>query len=117
MIVTELRKSFLNKKLYEVYLDYEYAFSLYENELRLFGIDTDSEINEITLDKIYKKLQKNAINDSLRSLARADYTKKMIEDKLEKKKYPSHIIEEAVIYLEKNRFINDSDYSKHFVKS
>lgn len=117
MIVTDIRKSFNSKKLNEVYIDYEYAFCLYDNEIGMFDIKENGEISEEVFNKICKRLKKNATNDSLKLLLRSDYTKKTIEDKLKIKKYPEDIIKEVIEYLEENGFINDYDYAKHFVKS
>lgn len=117
MLVTELRKNPNFKKLNEVYIDYEYAFSLYDNELKLFGIEEGCKLSEQVFLSIFKKIKKNAVNDSMRLLIRSDYTKKTIAEKLKQKKYPEEIICEVLTYLEENGYVNDLDFAVRFVKT
>ena len=117
MIVTELKRNIKFKKLTEVYIDFEYAFSLYDNELREFGIFAEKCIDEEDLDKIFIKLKKNAINAALRMISRSDHTTMMVADKLSLRKYPLSIIENTIEYINEKGFTYDLQYAKDFTKS
>lgn len=117
MIITDIKKSVRFRKLHEVYIDCEYAFSLYENELKFFGIEISGKVDSSALCRIYKKLGANATGDVLKFLSRADLTKKMAEDKLRQKKYPEEIINNVLEELCKKGYINDCDYAHDFVRA
>lgn len=117
MIVTDLKKSLLYKKKYDVYLDYECSFTLYESELKKLNIETGREITEeYYKESIIPYLKKNALNDSFRMIARCDYSRKEIIEKLSRRNYPYDVILYTADYLCEHKYIDDYEYSVKFVK-
>ena len=51
MLVTEIKKNLRYKKLNEIYLDYEYAFSLYDNEMKDFDVFEGAKIDKNLIEK------------------------------------------------------------------
>ena len=118
MLVTEIKKNLRYKRLNEIYLDYEYAFSLYDNEMKKLEVFEGAQIDKNLIEnKIFPLLKKNALNDALKIVARSTTTKKNIKDKLKIKKYPEEVIDYAVDYTSERGYVDDDDYAKSFVKS
>ncbi|MBR4892537.1 MAG: RecX family transcriptional regulator [Clostridia bacterium] len=117
MVVTEVRKSSFSKKLTEVYIDYEYAFSLYENQIKKFNIKENLEIDNYRMEEIIKEVKKNALNDALRTVLISDSTKGIIKKKLKSKKYPDEIIDYVINYIDEKGYVDDFDYAINFAKA
>lgn len=118
MLVTDIKKSFPYNKLNEVYLDFEFAFALYETELKKFKIELNKELEKEFLEnEIYPYLKKKALNDALKIVLRRDTTIKAVKDKLALRKYPEFAVLYASDYLLEKGFVDDLEYAKNFVKS
>lgn len=117
MDITQIKKSPVSKTLNEVYIDDEYAFSLYENNLKALGIKEGKALSAETLsDKIYPVIYKNALRDALSYIAKVNCTKGQVLNKLKYKKYPDEIIERVMAYIEEAGFIDDYEYALSFAK-
>ena len=96
----------MDKKRKKVYIDYEYAFFLYNSELRRFGIVQGEEIS----DTIYHEL--NEVLVAKRAKARALYilksaqkTKKQLMEKLIGGGYSTYHAQLAVEYAQSFGYI------------
>ncbi len=118
MEVTGIKKSLVSKTLKEVYIDFEYAFSLYDNNLKELGIKENVTLPEEKYEKeILPVICKNALMDALSYIARVNCTKKQVENKLTLRKYPSDAIEYAMDYILKKGFLDDYEYALSFAKT
>lgn len=102
---------------YNIYLSSGEVLTLEErvitkNELLLLKeIDTKLYNKLIYEDKVYK-----AVNASIKYISVRLRSKKEIRDYLLKKEYSKDVIEEAIIKLEKEGFLNDDIFSKAYIK-
>lgn len=117
MEVTGIKKSPVSKTLKEIYIDFEYAFSLYDNDLKEFGIKENVILNEEKYKKeIFPVICKNALQDALSYIAKVNCTKKQVEDKLSLRKYPYDAIKKAMDYIGEKGFIDDYEYALSFAR-
>ena len=117
MEVTLIKKSLVSKTLNEVYIDDEYAFSLYANNLKALGIKEGINLTkEKITDVIEPVIYKNALRDALGYIAKVNCTQKQVLNKLSFKKYPEKIIGMVMDYIEKSGFVDDYEYALSFAK-
>ena len=115
--VTGIKKSPVSKTLKEIYIDFEYAFSLYDNNLKELGIKENVTLNEEKYKKeIFPVICKNALQDALSFIAKVNCTKKQVEDKLSLRKYPYDAIKKAMDYIGEKGFIDDYEYALSFAR-
>lgn len=117
MEVTEIKKNAVSKALREIYIDGEYAFPLYENNIRALKIKEGSIIDEMFYqEKLFPLISKNALMDGLSYIARVNCTTGQVKEKLKKRKYPDAAIEQVMAYIEEKGFIDDYEYALSFAK-
>ncbi len=117
MEVTGIKKSLVSKTLKEVYIDFEYAFSLYDNNLKELGIKENVTLDEEKYrNEIFPAICKNALQDALSYIAKVNCTKKQVEDKLNLRKYPYEAIKKAMDYIGEKGFIDDYEYALSFAR-
>lgn len=114
MLVTDLIES--KNNLYRVYVDEEYAFSLYNNELTRFHIKKD---DTISLD-LYTYILDNVIfrrakERALFLLEKKPFSVFMMKNRLKEHLYPESIIEQVIEFLERYRYLDDEMYIKMYV--
>ncbi|WP_458414614.1 recombination regulator RecX [Schinkia sp. CFF1] len=111
-----------NKERFNVFIDQgngeEYGFSidqdvLIEFQLRKGNTYTEDELKEI----LYKDEIKKAFNLALHYLSFRMRSEKEIRDYLQKKAYTEEIIEIVLQRLRKNRYVDDVEFAKAFVRS
>lgn len=114
MIVTKLEK--VDKKKTKVFLDEEYAFILYPQDLRLYKIEEDMEVSEELYCRIMAEtIIRRAKQKAMALLKRSDRTEKELYIKLKQNEYPEEAIEEAISYVTKYGYIDDERYLENYV--
>ena len=114
MIVTKLEK--VDKKKTKVFLDEEYAFILYPQDLRLYKIEEDMEVSEELYCRIMAEtIIRRAKQKAMALLKRSDRTEKELYIKLKQNEYPEEAIEEAISYVMKYGYIDDERYLENYV--
>ena len=114
MTVTEITT--LDKKRSKVYIDGEFAFVLYNTELREYKIKQDSELDDasyrsITEDLLPKRATKRAMN----LMQKKDYTEKQLRDKLSDGMYSEQCIDAAIEYVKSYRYLDDERFARDYV--
>jgi len=118
MIITDLKKSFHSKLRYDVYIDDECMFPLYESDLKKLDFKISDEINEEKVNTVIDTVvKKNALNDALRLIARTDYPAKILGEKLAERKYPYEVISFVTEYLLAKNYLDDYAYCDKFVRN
>ena len=117
MKITNIKKQAFKSRLFEVHLDGEYAFSLYDNQLKDFNLEIGSSLASSEIFKIDEVVKKNALLSAMNMVLRADSTAFLISQKLKMKKYTNDVVDYVVEYMESHGYLNDSDYGRNFAKS
>lgn len=114
MTVTDIKE--YKKGKYEIYLNDEFAFILYNGELKEYGITKgcevkDTVISDITDNVLTKRAKKRAMN----LLLKGDMTESKLREKLLSNKYPLPVIDRAVDYVKSYNYIDDRRYAMSFI--
>lgn len=116
MIVTKIEE--WKGKKYRIYVDDEFAFSLYNKELRQFHI---REGFEISIDLITHVLDtiiyKRAKERALFLLERKPLSIHMMRTKLKDNGYSVYTIEQVVSFLERYHYLDDEEYTRLYVST
>ncbi|MBH1942391.1 RecX family transcriptional regulator [Mobilitalea sibirica] len=116
MIITRLEE--IDKSKVKVYIDDEYAFLLYQKDLRRFCIDEGNEItvtlyHDLMEDVIFRRAKQKA----LALLKFMDRSEAELRKKLEDAFYPSQIIERTIAYVYEYGYINDERYTSIYIRN
>lgn len=115
MLVTQISE--LTKSRCRVYIDGEFAFTLYKGELRKFQIKDGQELSVESYQYIMTQLlPRRAKLRCMNLLQSRDYTRKQLQDKLRQGDYPQECIEEAIAYVESYGYIDDERYARDFIE-
>lgn len=112
--VTELRS--FNKKKTIVFLDGTAAFSLYNGELRRFGIRENGRLSAsayagILEDVLWPRARERALN----LITITSKTAQEIHNKLRQGYYPEEICKRVVDFLKEYGYVNDYEYARAYV--
>ena len=108
----------LSKARSRVWIDGEFAFVLYKDELRLYRIREGEEISEETLKTIRQEvLPKRAKLRAMNLLKSREYTTKQLHDKLKQGGYPEDIITLALDYVASYHYTDDLRYAVSYMQS
>ena len=106
----------LDKKRSKVYIDHEFAFVLYNGEVRQYKLEIEHPIEEhIFLEIRTKILPKRAKKRCLNLLQKRPMTEYKLREKLEEGLYVPEVIEEAIEYVKSFHYIDDYDYACQYI--
>lgn len=106
-----------NQNRVNVYLDNKFAFGTFKEIVCKYNLEKGMDIDETFLEDILKtEEQQKANNYSLNLLKYRWRTEKEIRDKLTKKEYDEHIVEETIFYLKKYDFLNDKRFAETYAR-
>ena len=115
MTVTKIEP--LSKTRYKVYLDGQFAFTLYKGELSRYHIAEDNRIDEEVYDILRKLVIKRAKLRAMHLLSDMGRTESQLRTKLKQGGYPDEAVEEAIRYVKSFGYINDAEYVRSFIDS
>lgn len=103
---------------YQVLLDDESSFPLYAKELAVYGIEENAEVSDQLYETIMQEvLSKRAKLKAMHLLETMDRTEQQLRTKLAALSYPEQIVEEAVAYVKKFRYVDDLRYAVNYIES
>lgn len=114
MIVTEI-EDYSKKK--RVYIDEQFAFTLYPGEIYKYQIRSgypisEADYNEIINEVILKRAKKRA----LYLLTAMGRTEKQLRAKLKQNDYTENIVNQVIEYVKQYNYINDEAYVKNYIE-
>lgn len=113
--ITSVKQQMYNKNMFSIFVDEEYFISVSEDTLVRHRLLKDLEIDKNELEKLLlsEKLSKGKkiAFDYLKKYR----TKKEVERKLLEKGYED-IQEEVIEYLQENKYIDDEEYTRLFIR-
>jgi regulatory protein len=114
MIVTDIVA--LDKKRSKVFLDGEFAFVLYNTELREYKVKQDALLDPAAYRIITEELlPKRATKRAMNLMQKKDYTEKQLRDKLSDGMYSEDCINAAVDYVRSYNYLDDERYARDYI--
>lgn len=118
MVITKIEKQKKNSKRWNLYIDGEFACGISEDTLLNFGLRTNDDITQASLDEIMRfdeyQYAKKAALDFLSYRIRS---RKEVKDKLKEKKISQGTIDKTLAHLEKLSLLNDEEFARLVVQS
>jgi regulatory protein len=117
MVITKIEKQKKNKERYNISIDGEFAFGLYEDSLVKYGLRSG---DELTAEKIKEMQEYDEFGYGKKVaysfLAYKQRSKKELIKKLKLKKISDASIEKIVELLEKQKYLNDELFAGNFIE-
>ena len=107
----------LSKSRYKVFIEGQFAFTLYKGELSRYHIAEDNRIDEEVYDILRKLVIKRAKLRAMHLLSDMGRTESQLRTKLKQGGYPDKAVEEAIRYVKSFGYINDAEYVRSFIDS
>lgn len=107
----------LSKSRYKVFIEGQFAFTLYKGELSRYHIAEDNRIDEEVYDILRKLVIKRAKLRAMHLLSDMGRTESQLRTKLKRGGYPDEAVEEAIRYVKSFGYINDAEYVRSFIDS
>lgn len=115
LIITSLTE--LTKKRRLIYINYEPAFALYNSEVKKLELNEGGIIShELYSDILNNILKKRCTIRAMELLKSRDYTVKELTDKLRDGYYPAEIIDDAISYVSRYGYLDDSRYADNYIR-
>ena len=115
MTVTKIEP--LSKTRYKVYLDGQFAFTLYKGELSRYHIAEESVIEDDIYDSLQQIITKRAKLRAMHLLSDMGRTESQLRTKLKQGGYTEDAVEAAIRYVKSFGYINDMEYARSFIDS
>jgi regulatory protein len=117
MVITKIEKQKKNKERYNISIDGDFAFGLYEDSLVKYGLRSG---DELTAEKIKEMQEYDEFGYGKKVaysfLAYKQRSKKELIKKLKLKKISDASIEKIVELLEKQKYLNDELFAGNFIE-
>jgi regulatory protein len=115
MIITRLEE--LDKSKVKVYIDEEYAFLLYQKDIKLFQLEEGGDISAEIFHKIHTDtVLRRAKQKALAILKFMDRTEYELRRKLFEADYTEEIISQTIDYVYEYGYLNDERFAASFVR-
>lgn len=115
MTVTKIEP--LSKTRYKVYLDGQFAFTLYKGELSRYHIAEESVIEDDIYDSLRLIVIKRTKLRAMHLLSDMGRTESQLRTKLKQGGYVEDAVEAAIRYVKSFGYINDMEYARSFIDS
>ncbi len=114
MIVTKIEES--GKGKYKIYIDEEFRFMLYRNDVIRYALKENSPVTEaVYRDILTNTVLKRAKLKALALLKVMDRTEQELIRKLGQSHYSGDVIEETVAYVKSYHYIDDAKYAENYI--
>ena len=114
MIISEIRV--VDRQSSKVFIDGDFAFILYNKELRKLGVIEGRELSETTYNEIKcGLLPKRAKLRAMNLLQRKDYTEMQLRNKLAERMFPSDVVDAAIDYVKSYKYLDDRRYAYDYI--
>lgn len=107
----------LDKRRSKVFLDGDFAFALYNGELRHYQIEEGRQIGDEVYDEIFQGIVcRRAKERALYLLKDKGRTVLELRQKLKKGWYPEKAIDRTVDFLKRYHYVDDEAYTRNYVE-
>ncbi len=114
MVITKLEKCTAKKT--RVYIDEEYSFLLYPQDIRTYALEEGMELSKDLYNQIMEEIVvKRAKQKAMALLKKSDQTEKELCLKLKQAEYPQAALERAIEYVKSYGYMNDDRYLEQYI--
>lgn len=114
--ITKIEYQKNNKNRVNIYIDDNFAFGLDLNIMIKYSLAKNMEIEEEFINDILKAEEEiNVYNYAVSILSRSAKSEKELRMKLQDKGYENQFIDNAIIKLKQQRYLDDERYSEMFI--
>lgn len=118
MKITKIEKQKKDRTRYNIFLDENFAFGLYDDTILKFGLRTGDEIEEKKISKIKEFDEFNYCKKIAYSfLSYKQRSKKELTKKLKDKKISETVINKIITLLEEQKYVDDKSYAKMYLET
>ena len=105
------------KTAYRIYVDYEYVFLLYRQDIKEYQIEINKAITSELYDRIIEEtVYRRAKQKAMAILIHMDKTEKELYTKLKEAYYTDIVIEKTIEYLKGYNYIDDERYASNYIR-
>ncbi|CAG9622996.1 recombination regulator RecX [Sutcliffiella rhizosphaerae] len=116
--ITKITVQQKNKARFNIFLDEEYAFAVYESTLLKYQLAKGKELDELDIEEILFSDQVNkAYNAAVHYLSFRMRTEKEVVDYLKEKEYEGFVIKEIIVQLKEQSYLNDKEFAIAYVRT
>jgi len=116
--ITKIEYQKKNKDRVSIYLDDNYAFGVDLNIMIKYSLAKNMELEDDFISEILKAEEEiNAYNYAISVLSRTSKSEKQLRQKMLDKGYDTQFIENAIVKLKIQKYIDDEAYSESFINS
>ncbi len=116
--ITKISVQQKNKERFNIFLDDEYAFAVYETTLLKFQLVKGKELDELDVEEILFSDQINkAYTSAVHYLSFRMRTEKEIVDYLIEKEYEAYVAKEIVVKLKDQGYLNDEEFAIAYART
>lgn len=117
MMMTVTKIEPLSKTRYKIFIEGQFAFTLYKGELSRYHIAEECVLEEDVYEAIRKIVIKRAKLRAMHLLSDMGRTESQLRTKLKQGGYTEEIAEEAIRYVKSFGYVNDAEYVRSFIDS
>lgn len=118
MKITKIERQKNNLKRYSIFIDYDFAFGIDEEDLIYYKLSEGKNIDESFYNNILENtVFKNAKDKALKYLGYKMRTEKQVKIKLYSYDFSESIVNQVINLLKEYNYINDEEYAKSFIKN
>jgi len=118
MKITKLEKQKKDRTRYNIFLDGDFVFGLYDDTILKFGLRSNDELNEIKITEIKEYDEFNYGKKIAYSfLSYRQRSKKELTKKLKDKNISEAVIERIIKLLEDQKYVDDMSYAKIYLET
>lgn len=116
MIVDKIEA--LDKRRSKVFLDGDFAFVLYNGEIRRYQLSEGESLDESVYEEILTEvIFRRARERALYFLKSSAKTESEVRMKLKQGFYPAPAVDQAIAFLESYHYLDDEDYAKTYIET
>lgn len=115
MVITKIEN--ITKTKVKIYIDGEYAFSLYQKDIQLLQVEEGMELPEKIYEEILEKIiLYRAKQKALALLEAQDRTRMELRNKLSEAGYREDIIDQTIAYIDSYGYLDDERYASNYIR-
>ncbi|MDW5300051.1 MAG: RecX family transcriptional regulator [Sedimentibacter sp.] len=116
--ITKIEYQKKNKDRVSIYLDDNYAFGIDLNIMIKYSLAKNMELEDDFINEILKSDEEmNAYNYAISVLSRNSKSEKQLMQKIKDKGYEEQFIENVIVKLKQQKYIDDEAYSEAFINN
>jgi regulatory protein len=116
--ITKISVQQKNKERFNIFLDEEYAFAVYESTLLKYQLIKGKELDELDIEEILYSDQINkAYLSAVHYLSFRMRTEKEIGVYLKEKEIEPFVIKEIIVKLKEQSYLNDAEFAVAYVRT